>query len=44
MDRIEFTTENYLDSHDGEALRNVDLLLIGDMFYDQEIGEAVLRL
>ena len=44
MDRIEFTTENYLNSQDVESLRNVDLLLIGDMFYDQEIGEAVLRL
>ena len=41
---IKFTTENYLDTQDANSLRNVDLLLIGDMFYDQEIGEAVLRL
>ena len=44
IDSINFSTENYLEAKDAESLRNVDLLLIGDMFYDQEIGEAVLRL
>ena len=44
MDSVQFSKENYLSSPDAESLRNVDLLLIGDMFYDQEIGEAVLRL
>ena len=44
MDRIKFSTENYLEAQNAESLRNVDLLLIGDMFYDQEIGEAVLKL
>ena len=41
---IKFTTKNYLSTQDLEALRSVDLILIGDMFYDQEIGESVLSL
>ena len=41
---IEFTTQNFLFDGDCESLENFDTLVIGDMFYDQDIGKAVLDL
>ena len=44
--KIAFSGANFLteDSSCEEMLRDVDLILVGDMFYDQEIGEAVIKL
>ena len=40
--KLEFSGLNYLENHDG--LIDIDTILIGDMFYDKEIGEAVINL
>lgn len=43
-DNIKFSSDNLLNQENLNFLADVDLLLIGDMFYDQEIGESVLEL
>ena len=40
--KINFSSLNYLENHD--SLSDIDTVLIGDMFYDKEIGESVIDL
>ena len=40
--KIEFSSLNYLENH--ESLGDIETVLIGDMFYAKEIGEAVIEL
>ena len=42
-DNIIFSSENLLKQREVQLLDEVDLILIGDMFYDQDIGESVLE-
>jgi len=42
-DNIIFSSENLLKQKEVQLLDEVDLILIGDMFYDQDIGESVLE-
>ena len=43
-DKIDFLADNLLETQQLDILENVDTLLIGDMFYDEQIGSSVLEI
>ena len=43
-DRISFLQTNLLEGQHSDILEDIDTILIGDMFYDEEIGSSVLEI
>ena len=43
-DRISFLKTNLLGGQHSDILEDIDTILIGDMFYDEDIGSSVLEI
>ena len=43
-EKVKFISDNLLESDNLNILNNYDVILVGDMFYDQEIGDSVVSL